>query len=55
MGWVVRGWPGPSADGLGPRLAPNRCLNNATVAVGVATSVKSNAAYDRNLKSNLKV
>ena len=22
---AIRGWPGPSADGLGPRLAPNRC------------------------------
>ena len=21
---AIRGWPGPSADGLGPRLAPNR-------------------------------
>ena len=20
---AIRGWPGPSADGLGPRLAPN--------------------------------
>ena len=24
MRWIIRGWPGPSADGLGPRLAPNR-------------------------------
>ena len=23
MRWIIRGWPGPSADGLGPRLAPN--------------------------------
>ena len=22
---AIRGWPGPSADGLGPRLAPNKC------------------------------
>ena len=21
---AIRGWPGPSADGLGPRMAPNR-------------------------------
>ena len=23
MRWIIRGWPGPSADGLGPRLALN--------------------------------
>ena len=23
MRWIIRGWPGPSADGMGPRLAPN--------------------------------
>ena len=24
---AIRGWPGPSADGLGPRLAPNsKCI-----------------------------
>ena len=26
MRWIIRGWPGPSADGLGPRLAPNSGL-----------------------------
>ena len=26
MRWIIRGWPGPSADGLGPRLAPNSTL-----------------------------
>ena len=24
MRWIIRGWPGPSADGMGPRLAPNK-------------------------------
>ena len=23
MRWIIRGWPGPSADGMGPRLALN--------------------------------
>ena len=26
--WIIRGWPGPSADGLGPRLAPNNIRAN---------------------------
>ena len=25
MRWIIRGWPGTSADGLSPRLAPNIC------------------------------
>ena len=29
---AIRGWPGPSADGLGPRLAPNR--SNSWGSVG---------------------
>ena len=23
MRWIIRGWPGPSADGMGPRLVLN--------------------------------
>ena len=26
MRWIIREWPGPSADGLGPRLAPNNSV-----------------------------
>ena len=27
MRWIIREWPGPSADGLGPRMAPNRAIH----------------------------
>ena len=28
MRWIIREWPAPSADGLGPRLVPNRSVRS---------------------------
>ena len=33
---AIRGWPRPSADGLGPRLAPNSTVPRIPTALGRA-------------------
>ena len=61
---AIRGWPGPSADGLGPRLAPNRWLGNLAhikkryqdgeiVASSVTFAVKGDEMARRILKDGV--
>ena len=35
MRWIIRGWPGPYADVLGPRLTPNKTsCRQETITLG---------------------
>ena len=57
MRWIIRGWPGPSADGLGPRLAPNKLRSpKVVVATGAAArALKNGITFLPKIKSSSPV
>ena len=38
MRWIIRGWPGPSTDGLGPRLALNTARPSTDLRLALNTA-----------------